>query len=73
MLETEEEPSLKVRVRKYLMEKGILDSVLEAVRCTAALAPLLVARIVAREAGSCKEEELETLVYETLKRHCVRR
>ncbi|KAK8825108.1 hypothetical protein WA556_006397 [Blastocystis sp. ATCC 50177/Nand II] len=58
MSETENNPSLKVRVRDYLTEKGILDSVLDAVR----------SRIVASETGSFKEEELETLVYETLKR-----
>lgn len=68
MSETENNPSLKVRVRDYLTEKGILDSVLDAVRCILSIHPSHVARIVASETGSFKEEELETLVYETLKR-----
>ncbi len=68
MSETENNPSLKVRVRDYLTEKGILDSVLDAVRCMTSTHSSHIARIVASETGSFKEEELETLVYETLKR-----
>lgn len=71
MSETENNPSLKARVRDYLTEKGILDSVLDAVCCMISTHSSHIARIVASETGSFKEEELETLVYETLKRYLV--
>ena len=68
MSDTEEKLSLKVQVRDYLKQKGILDSVLDAVHCARICSKSHIAKIMARETGSFKEEELETLIYEFLKR-----